>query len=70
LERAHSLWAWCRARGASLLAVNLQYSLREPRVTSTLVGCAAPGQIEEDVAACFEPLPGGIWEELHADFGL
>ena len=70
LDRIHALWAWCQERNASLLAVNMQYVLRERRITSTLVGCATPEQVEEDVAACFAPLPETLWDELHADFGL
>ncbi len=69
-RRARALWEWCQARGLSLLALNLQYSLREPRIASTLIGFSRPSRVEEDVAACFVPIPDETWDELREDFGL
>ena len=69
-QRAHTLWKWCQARGVSLLALNLQYSLREPRIASTLIGFSRPSRVEEDVSASFEPIPDEVWSALRAEFGL
>lgn len=70
LTRARALWQWCAAREVSLLALNLQYSLREPRITSTLLGFANPTEVEEDIAAAAVSIPDAVWAELSADFGL
>jgi aryl-alcohol dehydrogenase-like predicted oxidoreductase len=65
---ARRLWEWCQARGVNLLALNLQYCLREPRIASTLIGFSRPSRVDEDVAACFEPIADEVWQELYRDF--
>lgn len=70
LARAVSLHAWCGARGIDLLALNLQYCLREPGCSAVLMGASEPAQIAADVAAAQAPLPTGIWDELRLDFEL
>jgi aryl-alcohol dehydrogenase-like predicted oxidoreductase len=70
VEFAHKLWAWCGARGVSLLSLNLQYSLREPRIAATLVGFSRPSRVDEDVAAVLAPIDDSTWQELHEEFGL
>ena len=39
------------ARGQSLAQLALAWTLRDPRVTSTLVGASSVGQLEQNVAA-------------------
>jgi D-threo-aldose 1-dehydrogenase len=75
IEYAHRLWAWCGTRGISMLALNLQYSIREPRVAAppvaaTLLGFSRPSRVDEDVAAVLEPIDASIWQELYEEFGL
>jgi len=67
---AHRLWDWADDQGVSLLALNLQYCLRERRVTSTLLGFSRSARVEQNVAACFEPIPERVWTDLRKDFGL
>jgi len=62
--RARALWEFCRARKVSLLALNLQFCLRERRIASTLVGAARPEEIEEDVRMARTPIPDGVWAAL------
>ncbi|MGD9497058.1 MAG: aldo/keto reductase [Armatimonadota bacterium] len=64
LQRAVALWEWATTRGLTLLAVNLQFCLREPRIASTLVGVRDVAEIEADVAAVSAPLPHGVWSDL------
>ncbi len=66
LGRAVALWEWARARGVSLLAVNLQFCLREERIASTLVGARDPAEIEADIAAATAELPEHTWDDLRA----
>jgi len=64
LDRAQALWDWTKSRDINLLALNLQYIAREPRISATLLGASTPEQIEMDVAALTEQLPDGVWGEL------
>ncbi|MGC9349877.1 MAG: aldo/keto reductase [Anaerolineae bacterium] len=66
VEKAYELWTWCKAWGVDLLALNLQFCVRDPRVDVTLVGAATPGQIERDVQALSAEIPAAMWEELPA----
>ena len=66
VQRAALLWDWAQARGVDLLALNLQFCLRESRIASTLVGACDPTQIEADLAAVTTPLPADIWPDLDA----
>jgi D-threo-aldose 1-dehydrogenase len=70
LQRAHAIWQWAQARGIGMLALNLQYCMRDPRIASTLIGFSRPGRVDEDVAACLEPIDENVWRELHDEFGL
>jgi aryl-alcohol dehydrogenase-like predicted oxidoreductase len=70
LQRAHAIWQWAQARGIGMLALNLQYCMRDPRVASTLIGFSRPSRVDEDVAACMESIDEDVWRELHDEFGL
>jgi L-glyceraldehyde 3-phosphate reductase len=69
-DRAQALWEFATARGTSLLALNLQFCLREERIASTLVGAQTPEEVAQDVAAVSEPIGGDVWRELRERFGL
>lgn len=51
LERARALNRIARRRGQSLAQLALAWTLRDPRVTSALIGASRPEQITENVAA-------------------
>jgi len=51
LERVHALNAIAQRRGQSLAQLALAWTLRDPRVTSALIGASRPEQIVENVAA-------------------
>lgn len=69
-RRAQTLWTWAEAHGVSLLVLNIQYCLRDRRVASTLLGFSRSARVDQNVAACFEPIPDEVWDALHQDFGL
>ena len=50
--------------GVPLAAVALQFSLRDPRVTSTVVGMSRPERVAETVALARHPIPEVLWQEL------
>jgi L-glyceraldehyde 3-phosphate reductase len=51
LERVRSLNEIARSRGQSLAQLALAWTLRDARVTSTLIGASSVGQLEQNVAA-------------------
>lgn len=67
LPIAQAMWRWANEHQVSLLALALQYSLRDPRVATILMGASHAQRIEEDVAALQTPIAPEIWAEfLHA----
>ena len=54
----------CAAHGVSLPAAALQFSLRDPRVTATVVGVSEPARIDQISALMAEPVPDNLWAEL------
>ena len=47
-------------------AAALQFSLRDPRVASTVVGISKPERIAETIAWAQHPIPQAAWDELMA----
>ncbi|MCC6628271.1 MAG: aldo/keto reductase [Chloroflexi bacterium] len=63
---AAAMEAACARHGVSLAAAALQFSLRDPRITSTIVGMTRPERIGDTLALARQPLPDGLWAELAA----
>jgi L-glyceraldehyde 3-phosphate reductase len=55
LERVRALNGIARSRGQSLAQMAIAWVLRDPRVTSALIGASRPEQIRENVAALEHP---------------
>lgn len=66
VDRARKLDAICKRHGVPLAAAALQFSLRDERVTSTIVGMSKPERIAQTVALAQHPIPAAIWPELDA----
>ena len=64
LQRAFALEAICRRYGVPLAAAALQFSLRDPRISSTIVGISKPKRLEETLNLAQQPLPEHLWEEI------
>lgn len=64
LGAARSMRDACARRGVSLAAAALQFSLREPRVASTVVGVSEPSRIGEICGLMSEQIPDDLWAEL------
>ena len=58
--------AACARHGAPIAAAALQFSLREPRVASTIAGMSAPERVEETVRLARWPIPAELWDELES----
>ncbi len=66
IARAKRMRAWAMERGVSLLALALQFCLREPRIHGNPLGNQNIAELEQNVAAVTTPLPENIWEEFAA----
>ena len=64
LQRAFSLEALCLRYHVPLAAVALQFSLRDTRIASTIVGISRPERLQETVGLAQHVLPEDIWEEI------
>ncbi len=54
----------CAAHGVPLAAAALQFSLRDPRVISTVAGVSEAGRIDQIAELMSEPVPDELWAEL------
>ena len=66
IERARRLAAICQEHGVPLAAAALQFSLRDPRVTTTVVGMTRPERIAQTVELAHHPIPDELWSKLDA----
>jgi D-threo-aldose 1-dehydrogenase len=64
VERARRLEAICQRYGVPLAAAALQFSLRDARLSATIVGMSRPERVEETIRLATLPIPEGLWEEL------
>jgi len=64
LERARAIERACLAHGVPLAAAALQFSVRDERVSSTVVGMSRPQRFAEMLALLDTPIPAQLWEEL------
>jgi D-threo-aldose 1-dehydrogenase len=64
LEQARRLEAICNRYTVPLAAAALQFSLRDPRIVSTIVGMTRPERLEQTIALAEHPMPEEIWAEL------
>jgi D-threo-aldose 1-dehydrogenase len=56
--------AICARHGVPPGAAALQFSMRDPRVTSTICGVSKPERVTETLHWAHFPIPAALWEEL------
>ncbi|MGH2359605.1 MAG: aldo/keto reductase [bacterium] len=66
LDRATRMETICRRAGVPLAAAALQFSLRDPRIVSTIVGVSRPERVEQLVYLARHPISDQMWAELEA----
>lgn len=66
VERTRRLDAVCREHGVPLSAAALQFSMRDPRVTSTVVGMTRPERVAQTLALGAVTIPDALWPALDA----
>lgn len=64
LDRVRRMHQTCRRLGVPLAAAALQFSVRDPRVASTIVGTSRPEHVAHAVRMAELPLPEGLWSRL------
>lgn len=64
VARTRTLEAICARYDVPLGAAALQFSLRDPRITSTIVGMSRPERIDQTIALARHEIPDACWEEL------
>lgn len=66
LERIGRMERVCVEAGVPLRAAALQWSLRDRRISSTVVGMSRPERIDEMLELAAVPIPGALWSDLEA----
>ena len=66
LDPVKRVEAVCARHGVPPGAVALQFSMRDPRVTSTICGVSRPERVRETLAWADWPIPEALWTELGA----
>ena len=56
--------AACKRHNLPLAAAALQFSLRDTRITSTIVGITRPERLAETLELAQHPVPDELWAEL------
>jgi D-threo-aldose 1-dehydrogenase len=66
LQQARQMEEACKRRSIPLAAAALQFSLRDSRITSTIVGITRPERLEETLKLAQYPIPDELWTELNS----
>jgi D-threo-aldose 1-dehydrogenase len=64
IDAVRAMQRACAVRGVPLAAAALQFSVRDPRVTSTVAGISKPSRIEETARLLKQHIPDELWPEL------
>ena len=64
VERARAMQEVCRQFGVPLAAAALQFSLKDPRIASTIVGMTRPERVGQTLDLAAHPIPEELWERL------
>ncbi len=64
LQQAYGLEALCQRYHVPLAALALQFSLRDPRIVSTIVGMSKPERVAETLALAQTPIPDELWQDV------
>lgn len=66
LAPVRAVEAICARHGVPMAAAALQFSTRDPRIASTIVGTSRPERVAETRALAAHPIPAALWDELAA----
>lgn len=63
VEKVRAMLEVCRGFGVPLAAA-LQFSMRDPRIISTIVGMSRPERVEQTLDLAAQEIPNELWERL------
>ncbi len=66
LQRAFAIQRLCAAYDVPLAAAALQFSLRDERISSTIVGMSKPERMAQTVDLARYPIPDALWQDIAA----
>jgi D-threo-aldose 1-dehydrogenase len=66
IQRVRQIDQVCQQYNVPLAAAALQFSLRDPRITSTIVGMTRPERLAQTVKLALHPIPDDLWSQLEA----
>jgi D-threo-aldose 1-dehydrogenase len=66
VERTRQLATICEEYEVPLAAVALQFSMRDPRVTSTVIGISKPERVAQTLDLASHPIPDALWSRIDA----
>jgi len=58
------LRALAEEEGVSLKAAAIQFVLRDPRVTTLVIGAASPAEVDENLTLASSPIPASFWQRV------
>jgi D-threo-aldose 1-dehydrogenase len=64
IDRVLRMEALCGQHGVPLAAAALQFSVRDERVASTIVGMSRPARVEETLRLLNHDIPQELWDQL------
>ena len=64
VEQVRKMDGVCREFGVPLAAAALQFSMRDPRIVSTIVGMSRPERVEQTLDLASREIPEELWERL------
>jgi D-threo-aldose 1-dehydrogenase len=64
IDRVRKMEALCAEYSVPLAAAALQFSTRDPRVSSTIVGMSEPGRVEETLQLAGTDIPADFWDRI------
>ncbi|MCL4541068.1 MAG: aldo/keto reductase [Chloroflexi bacterium] len=64
VAKVERIEALCAEAGVPLPAVALQFSLRDPRIHSTIVGISKPERLRQTTTLATTLIPAGLWETI------
>ena len=64
LEPVRRIEAACARHGVAPGAVALQFSMRDPRVTATIVGVSKPERVQQTLDWASAEIPQALWDEI------
>ena len=64
MEQVRAMERACGEFGVPLAAAALQFSLRDPKVVSTIVGMSRPERVEQTLELAVHHVPDELWSTL------